>query len=512
MGEFLRYSSIPRPKSVAELTPQAQQFKQFKPRTTNQEAARIVDLAFCPTKPHRLAIVTGTKVGLWKQANTGDWEKDAAITKFKDVTQCVSWRSDGRLLLAGEAGGSCAVIEADSHKVLRRLRGHGDAVTCACFAAADKTKAATGGRDGKLRVWDVATSELLDTIDAHDDTTKVLLPGPAGPDSWITAGYDGRIKLWDARTCEGRGEVTGACVCNMDHGHPVEAGVRFPDGNLIATAAGTVVRFWDLVAGGKMVQELSNAHAKAVMSLSLNSSAGVMLTASFDGLAKLYNAVNLEHIFTYKLPAPATCAAWRPDNGALAVGMDDGRWQVRQPQTSKQSAAEAAPPPKRTYKERFGRLRGKDAVPAEEDDIIKSERPAKRKEAKIDYFLRKFEYRKVVEYMTDATVDDFLSVVEELMQRGALRKALHEVGEDTCVAFLTKLVKCGTVACTSNMHQSLYFEALHTLLDSNRCLQPPSNPKLLDCISKIEQQVANELKTQESLTELNGILKTVMMT
>ena len=60
-------------------------------------------MAFCPTDPYRLAVASGTKVGLWKQKQEGDVEADGTITKFKDMTQCVSWRSDGKLLLAGEA-------------------------------------------------------------------------------------------------------------------------------------------------------------------------------------------------------------------------------------------------------------------------------------------------------------------------------------------------------------------------------------------------------------------------
>lgn len=507
MGDFVHYRPVLRPKSVAELSAQAQQFKQFRPRTTRQESSRIADLAFRPTKPHRLAIVSGTKVSVWKQV-AGEWTEHSVISKFKDFTTCVSWRNDGLLLLAGDANGSCAVVATETNKVWRRLRGHGDAVTRAAFAAADPTRAATGGRDGKLQLWDISSTEAVNTIEAHQDATKVLLPGPGGPDSWITAGYDGRVKLWDARVAG-----AGACVCNVDHGLPVEAGVRFPDGSLIATAAGTVVRFWDLVAGGKVVQELSDGHAKAVVGLSLDSAAGVMVTASVDGLAKVFNTANLEHITTYKLPAPANCVAFRPDDCALAVGLEDGRWQVRQPQTAKQAATEVAPPRKRTHNERVGRLRGKDAVPAEDDEVIKAERPAKRKESKINSFLRKFEYRKVLDEMVQShfAADDFLSVVEELMQRGALRKVLHEIGEDNCAAFLTKLLKCGNVACTSSMHESLYFEALHTLLDSNVCLQPPSNPKLLECVSKIEHQVASELKMQGDLMEINGILKAVMM-
>ena len=40
----------------------------------------------------------------------------------EDLTQCVSWRSDGKLLLAGEASGTCAVIDAESKRERERER------------------------------------------------------------------------------------------------------------------------------------------------------------------------------------------------------------------------------------------------------------------------------------------------------------------------------------------------------------------------------------------------------
>ena len=38
--------------------------------------------------------------------------------------------------------------------------------------------------DGKLRLWDVATSELLQEVEAHADCLKCLSVGPG--DTWIT--------------------------------------------------------------------------------------------------------------------------------------------------------------------------------------------------------------------------------------------------------------------------------------------------------------------------------------
>lgn len=65
----------------------------------------------------------------------------------------------------------------------------------------DTSGCATGCKDGKLRLWDVATSELLTTFESHQDVMKTCCVGPTGG-SWITAGHDQMVKLWDERSLD----------------------------------------------------------------------------------------------------------------------------------------------------------------------------------------------------------------------------------------------------------------------------------------------------------------------
>eukprot|EP00927_Polykrikos_kofoidii_P022556 TRINITY_DN21000_c0_g1_i1.p1 TRINITY_DN21000_c0_g1~~TRINITY_DN21000_c0_g1_i1.p1 ORF type:complete len:533 (+),score=107.27 TRINITY_DN21000_c0_g1_i1:71-1669(+) len=530
MGEFLRLKQLPQPRRVAELTPEAADFKALKVKASSKESSRVVSLAFSPVEPYRLAIASGTKVGLWQKSNDGTWEAMSSISKFKDVTQIVAWRNDGKLLLAGEASGSCAVVAIDTRKVLRRFRGHGDAVTCAAFSNADRSRAATGSRDGKLRLWDVTTCELLLEVQAHSDCMKSLSP-LGGPDEWISAGYDGHIKAWDLRIANtgtgGSGSdderavksLTGVnakkcCVASMDHGQQVETGVVFPGGAMYASAGGTSVKLWDLASGGKPVQALESAHSKAVTGLSLDADASTLLTASFDGLVKAYHAASLTHLWTYKLPGPGTCVSWRPDGNAFAVGLDDGQWQLRERKTAAQiqAAAEtaaAAAKQKKPFRLREGRQRGKDHKPESDDEVVDL-RPVKRKMSQIDFFLKHFEYRKALEHMTDPNTPPAsgMAIVDELLQRGALRVTLQDVGEQLCLRVLRWLVRCFGSGDTLQEH--LLFEALHTLLDNNICLQPPSTPELHEVFERLEQKVHMVMREQEGLFETSGMLDMVM--
>lgn len=124
-------------------------------------------------------------------------------------------------------------------------------------------------------------------------------------------------------------------------------------------------------------------------------------------------------------------------------------------------------------------------------------------------FSESFEYRKAVEFMANPTTDNGLSIgiVDELLQRGALEKSLSELGEELCLGVLTWLMHAfGT---GDGLQQQMLMETLHTLLDGNKCLQPPSSPKLVDVITKIESKINAELRIQEVLMETAGMLKTV---
>ncbi|CAJ1394623.1 unnamed protein product [Effrenium voratum] len=539
MGDPLEVKPLLRPRHVSELAPEAKAFRGLKATFKRSEGSRVVGASFCPTLPTRLALVSGTKVGLWNTAKEGGLEEGSSLTKFKDLTQCAAWRSDGRLMLVGEASGTCAVIEMETRSVLRRLRGHGDAVTCAAFAE-DKSRCATGCKDGKLRLWDVASCELLQEVEAHDDCLKCLSAGPVA-DSWITAGYDKRVKLWDPRVQAKKAAIS------VDHGHPVEAGCAFPSAALFASAGGSGVKVWDLAMTGKALSELQDAHSKVVMGLCLDSKASTLLTASFDGLAKVYHAADLSHVWTYTLPGPATCIAWRPDDRGFVVGLDSGQWQYRSKAKaeSKKPLAEVQlvtgkrilrrgkednnkPLPDaeeeeesddvefqktKKWKREEGHLRGHLHRPSAEDEVIERPRVRKKRESKVDYLFRKYEYRKLAEYLFLETSSHDpsmgLAVADELLERGALATAMCNLSEELCLAALRWLLHA--FAQGDSLQQLLYSEVLHTLVDCNSCLQPPRTPQLLEAVRKLDLKVLQELSNQESLFETNGAVESIFV-
>ena len=55
----------------------------------------------------------------------------------------------------------------------------------------------------------------------------------------------------------------------VNHGSPVECGCAFPGAALYASGGGTAVKVWDLAMTGKVLQELNDAHSKAIAAMAL---------------------------------------------------------------------------------------------------------------------------------------------------------------------------------------------------------------------------------------------------
>lgn len=540
MGEPLEVRPLLRAKRFEDLVPETKALKELKPSFTRKEHSRITSASFSPVAPYRLAVVSGTKVGIWQPAalKEGALEEGKSLTKFKDVTLCASWRSDGKLLLVGEASGSCAVIEVEKNTILRRLRGHGDAVTCAAYAETEKSRCATGCKDGKLRLWDVVTSELLSTMEAHDDCLKCCAVGPVGAGSWITAGHDQMVKLWDERSKPDKPAIA------VNHGSPVECGCAFPGAALYASGGGTAVKVWDLAMTGKVLQELNDAHSKVIMDLDLDDKAATLISASFDGFVKVFNSVDFTHLCSYKQTGPCTCVAWRPDGNGLMVGLDDGSWQFRSRagKTKKKAVGEGElvvgkrvlrrgkkdGPLKdedddeeeeseveiqksKKWKREEGFLRGHLHQPELEDHVVDQQGRTGR-EPKVTYLFRKFEYRKLAEYLfyyTKPREPSYgLSIVSQLLEQGALASALSEMGEELCFEALRWLQGAYSVSSDS-LQQSLINELLLQLIDCNECLRPPQSQKLIGAMEKVEQMILKELQNQEALFETTGAIESI---
>jgi WD40 repeat protein len=149
----------------------------------------------------------------------------------------VAWGRGDRLLAAG-AGGEARVWEAAGGGPQLAVFKHRPGIRAASLSA-DGTLAATGGRDGVVRIWRVADSMLLRSTPKQPDSIAAvafdpahrLLASASGPDAY----------LWRVDT----GEMVEKPL--LGHTAEVKAVAFDPRGRLLATSGeDREARIWDV--------------------------------------------------------------------------------------------------------------------------------------------------------------------------------------------------------------------------------------------------------------------------
>jgi WD40 repeat protein len=175
--------------------------------------------------------------------------------------------------ISGGGEGAVRIWDVATGQVRATLEGHAGQVT-AVAVAPDGSWLATGGGDGAVRIWDVATSQRRTILTGHD--RKVTAVAVAPDASWLaTGGEDGVVRIWDVATRQRQDTHTG-------HVGQVTAVAVAPDGSWLATGGddGTV-RIWDI----------ATRQARALMRLENSVKTGAWLgvnTLAVGGLGGLY--------------------------------------------------------------------------------------------------------------------------------------------------------------------------------------------------------------------------------
>ncbi len=198
--------------------------------------------------------------------------------------------------------------------------------------APDGTAVATGGWDGTVNLWDLATGRVLRSFSGHSTPVRGLAFLPDG--RMLAAGAsDGRVILWDV--------ASGREQLRLDRGRrlPVNGMAISHDGRFLAAAGGLgagAVSLWDLetarplrpvslAAGG---EPIAFAPDRAVLAARATSPAESVDLVDLDS----DRALSIIPI------VGARSLAFSPDSRLLAIGGDDEAVTVREAGTGRSIA------------------------------------------------------------------------------------------------------------------------------------------------------------------------------
>ncbi|KAJ3277779.1 hypothetical protein HK104_002979 [Borealophlyctis nickersoniae] len=190
------------------------------------------------------------------------------------------------LVMSGGGDDKSYLWRLDNGEKMFDLGVHTDSVSAVGFSH-DGQFAASGGMDGKVHVFNVATGQLAVTLEGPTDITwidwhpkgNVLLAGSEDATTW----------MWSV--------PSGTCMAVFTgHADSVTCGQFTPDGKTVVTGSvdGTVISWNPKTAGAqlRMSSEDQRFHNAPVTSLAVHKDNLMVLTGAQDGTARLIHIGN----------------------------------------------------------------------------------------------------------------------------------------------------------------------------------------------------------------------------
>lgn len=208
----------------------------------------------------------------------------------------------------------------DPKVMAKQLLDVDDSVLCLAVSP-DGKRIASGGCDRTVRVWEVASAKLEQSIENHADWVMGVAFAPDGK-HLLTCSRDKTAKVWDLSTKE-------SVLTFPDHQNPVYAvGVKADSKAGFSVGADKQVRMWNATGEGKQIKVLGG-HGDDVLKLAQHPKEPIMATASADKTVKVWNSETGANTKTLTgLTDHVFALAISPDGKQIAAGAYDGEVRI----------------------------------------------------------------------------------------------------------------------------------------------------------------------------------------
>jgi len=231
-------------------------------------------------------------------------------------------RSSARWLAVAWSSGHVDLRALDTGRLIRRWRAHDEAVLCAAFQPMPAPQASpvppspdghhvgrvlvTGGGDRTVRVWDLESGRLHDTLRPGNGTVRNVGFSPDGRLLAVTGWW--RIEIWDVpRAARVRGDI-GAAEGWWD------AQFTHAGAQLVATSSSDTVRAWELRSRAVHADSLATGDTRVTSFVSDDTARTWILTTNTGGVG------------SSSVGTQATLVPAERRRAAVATASPDGQW------------------------------------------------------------------------------------------------------------------------------------------------------------------------------------------
>lgn len=215
------------------------------------------------------------------------WE----VRRFGDLNgeaYAVAFAPDGSRVLAGTRSNAVKLFDVASGELVRTFSGHKDWVNDVAFSPDGRT-AVSGSKDRTLKLWDVESGAELLTLIGHKGWVNGVAFSPDGSQV-ASVSDDQTVRVWDV----GSGQQLASLAGHKDW---ILAVAFSPDGTKVASGGrDKVVKVWD-VASGELLRTLSG-HADWVNAIAFSPDGRLLASASDDRRVKLWDVDSGKNVKT----------------------------------------------------------------------------------------------------------------------------------------------------------------------------------------------------------------------
>ena len=186
----------------------------------------------------------------------------------------------------------------------------------------DSTRLLSASGDGKVRVWDLKTGRVLETLTGHRVEREIPLDISPDDRHVVSGDGTGHLRWWDMSTGERFREILAHH--NDDSNHGIFDVEYSRDGSrVLSSGKDSLAKLWD-AHSGELLQTFAG-HGSWVIDGALSPDNAHVVTASFDETIRVWDAASgEEQLRLLSSGDTASCLAFSPEGRHLAAGMRDG--------------------------------------------------------------------------------------------------------------------------------------------------------------------------------------------
>jgi WD40 repeat protein len=181
--------------------------------------------------------------------NKGLWKCEHMLTGHSDIVRSVAISPDGQILASGSLDRTIKLWNLATGELLNTIAGHTGGVTCVTFSPDGQTLASSSAHpDGKIKLWHPSTGKLKGSFNVDVDALVVLTVWAIAfsPDGQtLASGHhaDSTVKNWNLSN----GELLHAL---RGHVWAVNSVAFSPDGNIfVSGGADSNIKIWNSRTG-----------------------------------------------------------------------------------------------------------------------------------------------------------------------------------------------------------------------------------------------------------------------